>query len=142
MYIERTLKNLGRRGVTALRLTVLVRVLVAWAFLVPLNAQGHTIRPPGGTTPLSGTIDRLRDETTRPVPTVPPPPASPNPVWVPDRYVVVPSVGADVLVPGHWERPLSSHEFYVPPLTGSTREGGIVNFPAERRPPAGERSGP
>jgi len=61
---------------------------------------------------------------------------------VPDRYVRVPGVSADVLVPGHWEQPVSSHEVYAPPLTGRTLQGGIVNFPAQSRPPAGERLAP
>jgi len=125
-----------------MRSTVLTAVLVARVLLVPQHTLGHAIRPPGGTTPSADTIDRLRDASTHLVPAVPPPPASPRPLWVPDRYVRVPGVSADVLVPGHWEQPLSNHEVYVPPLTGRTREGGIVNFPAQSRPPAGERQGP
>ena len=120
-------KNVSEKGATAMRSPVLARVFVASALLVSQIALGNTIRPPGGTTP---------------VPAVPPPPASPNPVWVPDRFVGVLGVGADVLVPGHWEQPVSSHEVYAPPLTGRTLQGGIVNFPAQSRPPAGERLAP
>ena len=135
-------KNVSEKGATAMRSPVLARVFVASALLVSQIALGNTIRPPGGTTPSGGTIDRLRDATAHPVPAVPPPPASPNPVWVPDRFVGVLGVGADVLVPGHWEQPVSRHEVYAPPLTGRTLQGGIVNFPAQSRPPAGERLAP
>ncbi len=125
-----------------MRSIVLTAVLVAWVLLVPRDALGHAIRPAGGSTLSADAIDHLRDAGSHPLPAVPPPPASPRPVWVPDRYVGVPGMSADVLVPGHWEQPLSNHEVYAPPLTGRTPEGGIVNFPAQSRPPAEERPAP
>jgi hypothetical protein len=47
-----------------------------------------------------------------------------------------------VLVPGHWERRLSDHEVFTPPLTGRTPQGDIINFPAGTRPPVEERQAP
>jgi len=45
-------------------------------------------------------------------------------------------------VPGHWERRLSDHEVYTPPLFGQTPDGRTFNFPAGPRPPVDERQGP
>jgi hypothetical protein len=63
-------------------------------------------------------------------------------VWVPGRTVHVPGVAGTVFVPGHWERRLSEHEVYVPPLTGHTSGGGTVRWPAGVQPPAHERQSP
>src|SRR6266446_110996 len=71
-------------------------------------------------------------------PTVPTPEAT----WVPDRYVQVPGTDGPVLVPGHWERRLSDHEVYTPPLVGRTPNGDTINFPAGARPPVNERQAP
>jgi hypothetical protein len=106
-------------------------------------ALGYPMVSPGGTTPGGAIFDGLRGATTRPVPRVSPSPAPPAPdTWVPDRYVQVPGVDGTVLVPGHWERRLSDHEVYTPPLVGQTPDGRVLNFPAGRRPPVQERQGP
>jgi hypothetical protein len=63
-------------------------------------------------------------------------------VWVPDRFVQVPGTDGQVIVPGHWERRLSDHQVYTPPLSGRAPNGDIVNFPAGTQPPAHERQAP
>ena len=67
---------------------------------------------------------------------------APESTWVPDRYVQVPGTDGPVMVPGHWERRLSDHEVYTPPLLGRSPNGDIINFPAAVRPPTNERQGP
>lgn len=112
--------------------------------LLPAGGRAQT-PPPGGTTPGGGIFDRLREDTTRPMPTAPPPPPAPtrsDMIWVPDRNVPVPGVPGIVLVPGHWEQRLSDHEVYVPPLTGRTEDGGTIQLPAGRRLPPDERVSP
>lgn len=109
----------------------------------PPTVAGQIKSPPRGTTPGGAIFDRLRDSTTRPVPQVPPPTVvPPDMMWVPDRHVMIPGVDAPVLVPGHWERRLSNHEVYTPPLTGRTPQGDIIRFPAGTRPPVHERQSP
>jgi len=100
--------------------------------------------PPGGTTPGGAIFDRLNQSSTRPVPQTPAPHvAPPNSMWVPDRFVQVPGVDGQVLVPGHWERRLSDHEVYTPPLMGRTPQGDTtIQFPAGTRPPVNERQYP
>jgi len=100
--------------------------------------------PPGGTTPGGAIFDRLNQSSTRPVPQTPAPIVTPpNSTWVPDRFVQVPGVDGQVLVPGHWERRMSDHEVYTPPLTGRTPQGDTtIQFPAGSRPPANERQYP
>ena len=68
----------------------------------------------------------------------------PDSVWVPDRYILAPDTGSTVLVPGHWERRISDHESYAPPLSTLNPADGTVQktYPAGVRPPAAERSGP
>ncbi len=112
--------------------------------IVPRIAMGLVMAPPGGTTPAGSIFDGLRGATTRPVPKVSPPPtrATSDMSWVPDRYVQVPGVDGPVLVPGHWERTLSDHEVYTPPLVSRTPDGGAINIPAGVRPPTHERQGP
>jgi hypothetical protein len=108
-----------------------------------LPALGQMKSPPGGTTPGGAIFDHLRDSTTRTVPQTPPPTVRPpDMMWVPDRYVQIPGADSPVLVPGHWERRLSEHEVYTPPLTGRTPQGDIINFPAGTRPPVEERQAP
>jgi hypothetical protein len=112
--------------------------------LLPAGGRAQT-PPPGGTTPGGGIFDRLREDTTRPMPTAPPPPPAPtrsDMIWVPDRSVPVPGVPGIVLVPGHWEQRLSDHEVYVPPLTGRTDDGGTIQLPAGRQLPPDERVSP
>ena len=87
-------------------------------------------------------MDRLRDSTTRPLPPPPPPPAaSPNSVWVRERFTILPD-GTQLLVPGHWERPLPDGRYEVPPLVGTTPEGGTVAIPRGIRPPVDQRQAP
>jgi len=94
-------------------------------------------------TPSGAIFDRLHDATTRPVPQVGPPTVpTPDMTWVPDRYVQVPGTDGPVSVPGHWERRLSDHEVYTPPLPGRAPNGDIINFPAGSRPPVNERQAP
>lgn len=122
--------------------------LLAVMTLCTLNAPrsgGAQATPPGGTTPGGAIFDRLRDQTTRPIPQTPP--GSPHRpgsdmIWVPDRHVRVPGVEGDVFVPGHWEQQLSEREVYVPPLTGQTSDGRVIQLPAGRQPPPGERQSP
>jgi hypothetical protein len=98
---------------------------------------------PGSTSPSGKALDRLRQDVTRPGPSVPPPrtPGS-DMIWVPDRYVPVPGVRGDVFVPGHWERRISEHEVHVPPLTGRTQDGGAIQWPAGPQRPPHERQSP
>jgi hypothetical protein len=100
--------------------------------------------PPGGTTPSGAIFDRLNRSTTRPVPQTPAPTVRPPDMsWVPDRFVQVPGTAGQVLVPGHWERRLSDHEVYTPPLIGRTPQGdATIQFPAGTRPPVNERQYP
>src|SRR5437870_2522119 len=74
---------------------------------------------------------------------VPKPGTRPYSVWVPDRYLSTPHTGGTVLVPGHWERRVSDHESYVPPLTTiNPADGRLQTFPAGVRPRAEERTAP
>ena len=116
--------------------TVLLTAVVALGITAPRAALGHLMAPPGGTTPGGSIFDGLRGTTTRPVPQVsrPPAPAAPD-TWVPDRYVQVPGVDGPVLVPGHWERRLSDHEVYTPPLSNPGRS--LTRLPC--RPPTTSR---
>jgi len=123
------------------------RVLLGGAVLlnvaVPQVASSQMKSTPGGRTPTGAMFDRLHDATTRPVPQVPPPTVpTPESTWVPDRQVQVPGTDSPVLVPGHWERRLSDHEVYTPPLPGRTPNGDTINFPAGARPPVNERQAP
>jgi hypothetical protein len=62
--------------------------------------------------------------------------------WVPDRYVSVPGAPQGVLVPGHWERRLSSGDVYVPPLPITMPGGEAQTIPAGVRAPADQRVTP
>ena len=121
---------------------MLIAVIVNVA--VPQVASSQMKSPPGGTTPSGAIFDRLHDATMRrPMPQVPSPTApTPDATWVPDRSVQVPGTDSPVFVPGHWERRLSDHEVYTPPLLGRTPNGDIINFPAGTRPPVNERQAP
>ena len=122
---------------------VLLNAVVILAVAAPQAVSGPLMAPSGGTTPGGSMFEGLRGATTRPLPRVSPPPApAASETWVPDRYVPVPGREGTVLVPGHWERRLSDHEVYTPPLVGRTPDGGTLDFPAGRRPPANERQAP
>jgi hypothetical protein len=126
------------------RHAVLGAVAVLSGSLLHVAAFGQVKSPPGGTTPGGAIFDRLHQSTTRPLPQTPAPTVrSPESIWVPDRFVQVPGTDGQVLVPGHWERRLSDHEVYTPPLTGRTPQGDTtINFPAGTRPPVNERQFP
>jgi len=122
---------------------VLLGVAVLLNVAVPQVVSSQMKSPPGGTTPAGAIFDRLHDTTTRPVPQAPSPTVpAPAEAWVPDRYVQLPGTDGPVLVPGHWERRLSDHEVYTPPLLGRTPNGDAINFPAGARPPVNERQAP
>ena len=107
-----------------------------------LLAGGLLLLQGGGGTGFGAAIDQINRASRAPVPTVTRPPAArPDRVWVPDRYLPA-RAGGTVLVPGHWERPVSDHESYVPPLTTIDRDGRTQSYPAGVRRRAEERSGP
>ncbi|MBI1848450.1 MAG: hypothetical protein HY294_10435 [Candidatus Rokubacteria bacterium] len=89
----------------------------------------------GSGTPLSRSIESIERSVTRPIPQAPPlvVPA-PAQVWVPDRYLPVPSGPGTVFVPGHWERPAPAGQFHVPALTVCSTAGGCVTVPAHTAP--------
>jgi len=125
------------------RSAAVVIAAVAVGIVGPGLALGQAKSPLGGTTPSGAIFDRLHDATTRPVPQVAPPMVRPpESTWVPDRFIQVPGAENPVFVPGHWERRVSDHEVYTPPLTGRTRDGGTIDFPAGTRPPVNERQQP
>ncbi len=124
-------------------IAALLGVLLALTLSRAAAAQGA--RPfPRPTSPSGSAVDAIERSTTRPIPTVPPVPVAPGAgtVWVPDRQVRVPGVDGNVWVPGHWEQKLSDREYAVPPLIGTTPDGGTVHVPAGTRPPAERRQGP
>ena len=129
---------MGRRS-----LAMLIGAVVISNVGMPAVASSQLKSPPGGTTPAGALFDRLNSATTRPLPQAPAPvPTTPSDVWVPDRFVQVPGTDGQVMVPGHWERRLSDHQVYTPPLSGRATNGDIVNFPAGTQPPAHERQAP
>ena len=131
-----------REAVMQLR-SVFLGVTTMLSVLVPQVASSQMRSAAGGTTPSGAIFDRLHDATTRPMPQVGPPTvAAPDMTWVPDRYVQVPGTDGPVSVPGHWERRLSDHEVYTPPLSGRAPNGDIISFPAGSRPSVNERQAP
>jgi hypothetical protein len=124
-------------------LAILIGSMVMLNVGVPAVALSQLKSPPGGTTPAGALFDRLNRATTRPLPQAPATaPTAPSDIWVPDRLVRVPGTDGQVMVPGHWERRLSDHQVYTPPLSGRATNGDIVNFPAGTQPPAHERQAP
>ena len=121
---------------------VLVTIASMLSVAVPQVATAQT-RSRGGTTPSGAIFDHLNQSTRRPVPQVSSPKVpTPDMTWVPDRYVQLQGTDGLALVPGHWERRLSDHEVYAPPLLGRTPNGNIITFPAGVRPPVNERQAP
>jgi hypothetical protein len=97
----------------------------------------------GPSTPAGPMLDRLNNSVTRPLPTLPPPTGMrPGDVWVPDRYVPVPGQAGGAFVPGHWERPISNREHYVPPLVITNPDGQSTTLPAGIRLPPDQRQTP
>ena len=110
--------------------------------LIFLAQAGATPRM-GSTSSTSRAVDQINSSSLRPMPAVPRPTgAHPSDVWVPDRIVPVPDQPGGAMVPGHWERRLSDHQHYVPPLTATTPDGRVFNTPAGVMPPPQERRGP
>src|SRR5437588_10389498 len=120
-------------------LSISLVVCLVLAGIGPAGAQ----LPSPLMTPRSRALDQLRNSSMRPIPTTPPAAtARPDSTWVPDRFVTVPGTPGQVHVPAHWERRLSDGESYVPPLTGLTPDGRVIQVPAGVYPPADQRLGP
>jgi len=97
----------------------------------------------GSSSPSSRALDSLTDSVTRPMPAVPPPTGQQSSdVWVPDRIVPVPDQPGGLIAPGHWERRLSDHQHYVPPLTVTTPDGRVLTVPGGVMPPPDRRQTP
>lgn len=88
-------------------------------------------------------LGQARSVGTNPVPTLPPP-DSPTTQLVPERRVMDPLTGKEVVIPSHYERQLTPQQAQVPPLTGYGVRGDntITIFPGGDRPPADIRQGP
>ena len=108
-----------------------------------LLAQAGASPRIGPTTPAGPALDQLNRSINRSVPTVPAPTGqSPSDVWVPDRFVPVPGQAGHAHVPGHWERRISPHENYVPPLVITGPDGRQTTLPAGVARPPDERQSP
>jgi hypothetical protein len=108
-----------------------------------LLAQAGATPRIGTTTPAGPALDQLNRSINRPVPTLPAPSGQNSAdVWVPDRFVPVPGQAGSALVPGHWERRLSPHENYVPPLVIIGPDGRTTTLPAGVARPPEERQSP
>ena len=72
-----------------------------------------------------------------------PAPTRPREEWVSERRVWVPGLGVSAVVPGHWERRVSSTESSVPSLTiFREADRAPLTVPGGERLPADLRSGP
>jgi hypothetical protein len=117
--------------------------LVAGLVGALLLAQAGATPRMGSSSPSGRALDQLTNSVMRPVPTLPPPTGQlPSDVWVPDRIVPVPDQPGGLIVPGHWERRLSDHQNYVPPLTTTTPDGRILTVPGGVMAPPVERQSP
>ena len=117
--------------------------LVAGLGAALLLAQAGAVPRMGSTSPSARALDQLTNSVTRPMPPVPPPTGQhPSDVWVPDRIVPVPDQPGGLSVPGHWERRLSDHQNYVPPITATTPDGRVLTVPGGVMPPPVERQSP
>src|SRR5438309_1676601 len=97
--------------------------LVAGLIGALLLAQAGATPRMGSSSPSGRALDQITNSVTRPVPTLPPPTGQlPSDVWVPDRIVPVPDQPGGLIVPGHWERRLSDHQNYVPPLAAGPHD--------------------
>jgi hypothetical protein len=104
---------------------------------------GGAMMVPLGPATTSQAVNQMNATSTRPLPSVTPPPrGGETMIWVPTRVVPLPGQGT-VVAPGHWERRLGAHEVYVPPLTvRNPQTGATTALPAGIRPPTEERLGP
>jgi hypothetical protein len=109
-----------------------------------LIAGGLLMLHAGSGSGTSRAVDQINAMSRAPIPTVGPRKVvRPDSVWVPDRWIPAPATGGAALVPGHWERRLSEHESYVPPLTAvNPADGSQTVYPAGVRPRAEERREP
>jgi hypothetical protein len=113
----------------------------AWACAglaaLPVAAQA----PPSLTRP-PDPIERARTLATQPRPLLGPAP-EPAERWVPERRVTVPGTADQVVVPGHYERRLSSTQVVVPTLpVYGTGAGGPFHIYRHQAPPAEIRQSP
>ena len=108
-----------------------------------LLAQATATPRIGPTSPSSRALDQLTNSVTRPMPAAPLPSGqSPADMWVPDRIVPTPDQPGGLMVPGHWERRVSDHQNYMPPLIGTTPDGRTAPIPGGFVPPPSERQSP
>ena len=90
----------------------------------------------------SAAIRQVKEMAMRPAPSAPAP-ARPREEWVSERRVWVPGLGVSAVVPGHWERRVSSTESSVPPLTiFREADRAPLTVRGGERLPADLRSGP
>jgi hypothetical protein len=123
--------------------------LILLAAAAPSGAQ--VIPPLGISGPARGALEQLhppspleqvRERAMRRSPPLPLP-APPGERWVPDRRILLPGLGREALIPGHYERRVSDQQYVVPPLPAYDLTGpGTVTIPGGERPPADLRQGP
>jgi hypothetical protein len=107
------------------------------------SANARLATPTGRSTVTTDAITGINAMSARPTPSSPGYTAvRPDMQWVPDRYVSVPGAPEGVLVPGHWERRVSEHEVYVPPLPVEHPRGAPELIHGGFRPPVEERNSP
>ena len=87
-------------------------------------------------------VRQVKAMAMRPAPSAPAP-VPPREEWVSERRVWVTGLGVFAVVPGHWERRVSSTESSVPPLTiFRETDRAPLTVPGGERLPADLRSGP
>jgi hypothetical protein len=129
--------------VSARRIAAIVAAALGLASAAPVSAQVGATPRIGPTTPSGPALDRIYNQSTRPIPAAPTPSVpSPADVWVPDRIIPVPGQPGGAMVPGHWERRISDRENYVPPLVITTPDGRSITVPAGVAPPPDQRQSP
>jgi hypothetical protein len=89
-------------------------------------------------------VDRINAASRTPLPVLPAqPPIRADMVWVPDRYVPLPSGPTPAHVPSHWERRVGDREVFAPPTSiVDPGRGTIELVPARITTPAESRVGP
>jgi hypothetical protein len=125
--------------------------LAALASVVVAGASWAQIVTPPVTGPAQGAyqqlhplspLDQVRRQATQQAPPLPMPP-KPGEQWVPERRILVPETGRELLVPGHYERRLSDQQYAVPSLPAiDPGSGRTVTSPGGERPPAELRQSP